>query len=196
MTAPELADLVARWGYAVLVPLSVVEGPVVSMVAGGLAGLKLISLPLVWALAVLGDVLGDCLAYAAGRWLRPDRLPGAARWLRRTRRQRLRLVRGMRRNAAALLVFGKVAHAPGLPILIAAGAARVPFWRFLLVNTLATLPKSALFVGLGLVFGATLATAPEWLAWGLAGLAAALGLVTALWISHRAREVRPCPDLS
>ena len=51
------------------------------------------------------------------------------------------------------LLFGKLTHVAGLPILVAAGAARMPYPIFLGYNFLGTLPKTAVFAALGWCFG-------------------------------------------
>ena len=59
------------------------------------------------------------------------------------------LRRRLRQNAAKMLVIGKWTHAIGCVVLVGSGMLRLPLPRFLLVNLLATLPKSAVLFGFG-----------------------------------------------
>lgn len=148
-----LTDALMSHGGIVVLPLAVIEGPVVSVIVGMLcAGGRLGVWPSL-AMLVGGDVLGDLLYYGLGRWAvsRPRGLtPG---WVRaRIARQADRLAGlqdGLRRDATSMLLIGKWTHAIGMLVLIGAGMVRLDLRRFLLVNVLATVPKSALLFGLG-----------------------------------------------
>lgn len=63
-----LALLTAKYGYFILFPISVIEGPIVTIVAGFLASLGLFNFFLVYFIVLAGDFSGDTGAYAIGRW--------------------------------------------------------------------------------------------------------------------------------
>ncbi len=90
-----------------------------------------------------------------------------------------------------MLVVGKLTHAAGFAVLTAAGAARMPFGRFLAINFAATIPKSLFFLALGLFFGAAHSRIATWLSTGssiLLGIAvAALGVIV-LWRCLKRRK--------
>ena len=191
MTGPELVALLgeggARYGVWVLVPLAVLEGPVISLLTGWLIALGMIPAPLAFVIILLGDVAGDVLLYAIGRgslqWL-GRRLPTR---LRPSRRRMAGLIRKVRRNDARLLIGGKLTHIGGFAVLLAAGAARVPVWRFLWLNTLAAAPKAAALLALGWAAGTAATRVAEWLAIGgqvglLVLAAGLLGWVLLLWL--------------
>jgi len=62
------------------------------------------------------------------------------------------------------LLFGKVTHSMGFGVLVAAGAGRMSFGRFVVFNILGTVPKSLFFVLLGALFGAAYAQIDGWIA--------------------------------
>ena len=51
------------------------------------------------------------------------------------------------------LIFGKLSHAFGAPILVAAGIVKIPLAQFMWFNFLATIPKSLIFLTIGYYFG-------------------------------------------
>ncbi|WP_037087422.1 DedA family protein [Cereibacter sphaeroides] len=138
-------SLIAAHGIALVAPLALVEGPIVTIIAAWLAQRDLLDLRAVVAVVVLADLVGDALVYAAGR-TGGDRVARLLR-LRPARVEALAL--RLRENAGRLLIGAKLTHAAGAAVLFAAGAARVPFGWFMLCNTAATLPKSLAFVALG-----------------------------------------------
>lgn len=177
----DLPGFIAAYGLAVLAPLSVLEGPVVTLIAGWLSSLGLLPPLGVFLCVVLGDLVGDALAYAAGRGLRLDRLPLVGRFFRIPRVTLVPLVRAVRANGVRLLVLGKLTHAAGLAVLLAAGAARMPFGLFLVVNLLAGIPKSAALMGLGYALGEAHERIADWISYGSAALAGLLLTGGAVW---------------
>lgn len=152
MTPADLTAFVATGGLALILPLSVIEGPIVSVVSGILCAQDLLDWRLVLPVLIVGDLVGDGLLYAAGRL--------SHGWVHRMAlRLGLPVAQGERfaaRLAAhdlRLLLIGKWTHAIGAVVLIAAGAARIGLARFLTINLLATVPKSALLLGLGVWAG-------------------------------------------
>jgi membrane protein DedA with SNARE-associated domain len=186
-TGAEVIHQIATHGLWVLAPLGVIEGPVVTIIAGWLVSLGLLSaVPAVICL-VVADVVGDCLLYAAGRGLRLDRLPVIGPRLRVPRERMVPLVRAIRQNDVRLLVLGKLTHAAGFAVLIAAGVARVGPGRFILLNTLASIPKTLVLFGLGYLFGRAHEQVAAWLSYGSATLLAVLVFGAGLWLAHRRR---------
>ncbi len=159
MTPHSLTAFLSVHGLWILAPAALVEGPLVTVIAGALAAQGLLALPAVIAVATLADLAGDAALWLVGRKLRhrlPRRLQRAV--IRRIPPQRLR------RNAGRILMFGKLTHSAGALVLLAAGMARVPFWPFLGFNLTATLPKVVALAAFGWVFGLTVTASKSWLA--------------------------------
>jgi membrane protein DedA with SNARE-associated domain len=140
------------YGGALILPLAVIEGPVVSVVTGFLAEQGY--LDWYWALGLLvcGDLIGDVLYYWVGRSSGTPLARLARRLgLRGTVSPELR--RDLTQNASKMLLIGKWTHSIGWLVLIGSGMLRLSLPRFLAVNLLATVPKSALLLGLGYFAG-------------------------------------------
>ena len=185
-TSAELAAVIAEYGIAILAPLAVVEGPIVTIVAAYMASLKLLDLGNVILCVIIADVVGDCILYAMGRGLL-DWLPlSIRRKFGVSRRRMAQMIRTFRDNGVRLLVIGKLTHAAGFAVLFAAGAARMPFLTFVLANLLATIPKSLILVAIGYMFGSAHAVMAEWFSVGsviVLGLMA--GTLLVLWYRRR-----------
>ena len=151
---PELQHILAVYGYAAMLPLSVIVGPPVTVFAAFLAAQGLFDPVVVYAISVLADLLGDLLYYAVGRWLLQwlaDERRG--RWAARLHERASLLAPRIRRRAGAMLLFGKLTHSAGFAVLLAAGAAHVKLRPFLWYNLLGALPKLLVLVLLGYWFG-------------------------------------------
>ena len=99
-----------------------------------------------------GDLIGDLIYYWIGRTGRAP-LAGLARRLGVRRGVPPEVQAGLRQNAAKMLCIGKWTHSIGCLVLIGSGMLRVPLPRFMLVNLLATMPKSAVLFGVGYFAG-------------------------------------------
>lgn len=116
------------WVYPLLVILTAIEGPFVTLFSAAAASTGLINPLLAFLAAVTGNLAADSLWYLLGYYGKSDWL------LRRTRRigvtaEHIDRVAGkIQHHAARLLFFAKITNGFIVPALIAAGAMRVP-WR-------------------------------------------------------------------
>lgn len=178
---------ISTYGYPALLAACIAEGPVATIVGGLLASLGLLDAAAVFGVSVLGDAVGDLLYYWAGRravsWS----------WLQRRIHRRQDMVDVLRtrfqQTPAKALLLGKWLHAAGFAVLLAAGALRMPVARFLGYNVLATLPKSALLVLVGFLFGAAYERIDRMVMFASMGMLAVLLLAT-IWYVRRAMTTR------
>jgi membrane-associated protein len=139
-------------GSALILPLSVIEGPVVTILTGFLAAQGYFHWYWALSLLVCGDLIGDLTCYAIGRTGRTP-LAGIARRLGVRRSVPPEVQVGLKHNAAKMLFIGKWTHSIGWLVLIGSGMLRIPLPRFFLLNLLATIPKSALLFCVGYFAG-------------------------------------------
>ena len=182
-----LIALIETYSLAILLPLAVVEGPVVSVLAGYLAAQGLVGAGAAGTILVLADLAGDALLYLVGRRSRSIAPDGILSRLGVTRRRLARVVRRFRRDGLRYLLVGKLTHSAVFAVLIAAGAARVPPLSFFAVNLAATIPKTGALLALGWFLGAAWQSADSLLPkLGMAGLALfALFILILFWKRHK-----------
>lgn len=183
MIGPEtLAALIARHGLAIVAPVAIVEGPIVTVIAAWLASQGLMRLWALAAVVIAADLVGDFAFYTLGR-LGLGRVP--ARWRARTGLTRARLA-GLThhydRHGGRMLLLGKVTHSAGFAVLAAAGMARMPLARFFWFNLLGTVPKSLFFVALGYGFGAAYASIDGWIIGATLATGGLMLIAAAAWI--------------
>lgn len=149
----ELLRLVADWGLMILLPVTIAEGPVATVVAGWLVKLQVLPLLPTFLVVVAGDVIGDLLYYALGhQGLR--RLPAGWRRKLGLNEGRVAALTGrFAENGVAFLIAAKLTHGAGAAVLTAAGAAGMRLWPFLLANLGAGAVKALALLGLGYVLG-------------------------------------------
>ncbi len=153
LALPQVLPWLIQYRYLLLFPIVVAEGPIVTVIAGFLVSLGYLDFPLTYTVAVMADLLGDSLYYFIGRLGAKRVADGWGQVLGISWDQIEKLKRHFERHVGKTLLLGKLTQGAGGLILVAAGAAEVPYPAFLWFNLLATLPKSLVLLLVGFYFG-------------------------------------------
>ncbi|BCJ51468.1 hypothetical protein Asp14428_29430 [Actinoplanes sp. NBRC 14428] len=155
--------------YAMLGPLVLLEGPATTVTAGSLVGAGVAAFWPVWVIVVLAEVAGDTLLYLAGRWAHRFRFLA----------RRVPLAEAVARRLPRLVVTAKVVDVLAIPAFLSAGAARVPYRRFLAWVGAASAVRGLVLISLGALLGSRLTGLLE-LPGGVLLLSAAVAVPVAL----------------
>jgi membrane protein DedA with SNARE-associated domain len=176
-----LQYLVQNYGLWLLIPLAILEGPIVTVLAAWFAHANGGSLTLVYTICLIGDLLGDTLIYGLGR-SGPEMLPQSwQRLMRIDATRRDKLTDHFAAKGGRTLLIGKLTHSAGFAVLLAAGAARMslgPFWFY---NLLGSIPKTLGFVLLGVLLGNALPQIDRYIAHGSLILLGLMTLAFLVW---------------
>jgi membrane-associated protein len=149
----DLISLLMHYGYLILLPLAVVEGPIISVIAGLLCAMKVLDPFIVVPVIVSGDVVGDSFYYGLGRWRRSKLPPHALRWFIPSIQKLERVRTYFDANPVRTLFLSKVILGIGLAGLYMAGNAKIPYKKFLLICLGASLCQCTVYVIIGFLFG-------------------------------------------
>jgi membrane protein DedA with SNARE-associated domain len=155
MSLQEIIILLIAHKYLFLFPFTVIEGPIVTVIAGFLSSLGYFNVFIAYGIIVIGDVAGDCLYYALGHYGGQRFVERWGRFFRVTRENVEKLENHFRNHSGKTLIIGKFTHAIGGVVLVAAGMAKMSLWKFIWYNFIATLPKSLILLLIGFYFGET-----------------------------------------
>ncbi len=126
---------VGMWSYLIIFLMVFIEGPVVTLIAGAMVGAGLLRLDLAYAACAIGNFLADQFWYWLGYVGGHRSFLYRIRWLRRRRRQIEEFESSMQDHGIKLYLLSKVSMGLfTIPILIAAGIARVSWVRLTAVN--------------------------------------------------------------
>ena len=116
--------LLTKYGYFILFPLAVIEGPVVSLLVGFLMYLGYFQFFPALAVLVLGDVVPDVFYYYIGRF-------GNGKKLIEKYGTHLNLIEKLwQEHGKKTMFFSKIAYGLSTPLLISAGLVKMPLRRF------------------------------------------------------------------
>lgn len=149
-----LVQLISTYGLLILFVLAIFEGPIVAAIAGYFVKLGTFEWLPVLAVLVLADMVGDTMFYWIGSHGRNKSLTKYRHKAGLTDERLADLQAQFERRGPLILIFGKVTHVPGMAILLAAGMSHMNYFKFMFYNFLGSVPKSALFLGIGYLLGA------------------------------------------
>lgn len=149
----QIFALILTYKYIILLPLVMVGGPIIPVVAGSLASVGILNLYIVYVVAVLGTVSGDSIYYWIGRVGRHTFIAKYGHHLGVTEGKIRYAEDHYKNHLGKTLFFGKITEAAVIVILMAAGAAKVDFKRFLRMVTLIEVFKVMMFTLIGFYFG-------------------------------------------
>jgi membrane protein DedA with SNARE-associated domain len=186
--AASVMQLLQANGLLLLFPLAVIEGPIVTVVAGWLARLGYFSFGWAMLILVVADLVGDSLLYGLGR-SGPDVLPGKWRLALGVTDARItQLAEHFRNRAGSTLVLAKLTHSFGFIALVAAGASRMSFSAFLGFNLVGTIPKTLFFLLIGYAVGEAHVTIDHWIGRASLGIAILVVAILSIWFWKKKRE--------
>ena len=147
-----ILSIINQYGYWIIFPISVIEGPIIAVIGGFLSSLGVLNLFMVYAVILFGDFIGDTIYYALGRWgknivqrygprfnLNEEDIEGAKKYFLE--------------NQTKAIILSKVIHGFGIAGLITSGALKISYIRFILTSSVVSIFQYALLLFVGVAFG-------------------------------------------
>lgn len=180
-----VVPLLAQYGYWILLPIAVIEGPAMAMVAGALVAAGQLNGVTACLLLVVADLIGDAGYYGLGRFGHAPLIKRISKRLSLTPERLAPLEQRFRDNDWKLLMIGKT-QALGSILLYFAGASRMSFVRYMALNLVGTFPKVVLFELVGYFIGQSILHSMRYIDYVTVTLfSAALLLLGLYWLVRR-----------
>ena len=147
-----IIGLLETYKYFVLFPLAIIEGPILTVVAGFLVSLGLMNPYIVYPIVVVADALGDSLCYALGRFGDPL-VRRYGHWIGITPEKLIKAENYFKTHHLRSILLSKLVHGIGFVGIIAAGSLRVRYSKFALTAFVVSALQTLAFLILGIFFG-------------------------------------------
>ena len=180
MTPDQVLQLLASYQYLILFPISVIEGPIVTIIAGFLTTIGIMKIAIVYLVVLLGDVFGDTIAYFAGR-LGGVGLSIFETFFRITPKKLEHAKRFFDTHHNKAIVASKVFYGVGTAGLIAAGVLKIPYKRYITTCFFTSVLQSAVLIFTGIIFGHLYIQIDRYLGYFVAG---AIVIVLAMFVLY------------
>lgn len=152
-TLDQFSEWFIQYKYFVIFPAAVVEGPIVCIICGFLVSLKLLNPELVYVVLVVADLVGDSFFYTLGRFGGTRFVNHFGHYVGATKERVEGLEKHFKNHTNKTIIISKLTNFTAIFVLVAAGLVKMPYWRFLWINFIVTLPKSLALLVIGFFFG-------------------------------------------
>lgn len=156
MSIESVTELILQYRYWILIPLSLIEGPLVAFIAGTMAALGFFNIYALGALFFIRDIGLDAGYYAMGHY--GGRTKFAQNMLKRMRitAEHLEEVRVLwvRRPGMTMLI-GKLSYGIASAFIVVAGMVKMPLRTFFAYGALVAVLQYGLLLLLGYFLGAS-----------------------------------------
>jgi membrane-associated protein len=178
-----MIQLLLTYKYFILIPLSILEGPIVTVIAGFLVTLKVFNPIVVFLIMVIGDIIGDGIFYYIGYkgkklfhyfGVNEEKIEKAKIYFHE--------------NHKKAIAGSKIMWGIGTAGLITAGVLHVPYKRYFKTCALYSVGQSFVMLLLGIFFGQSFVIIEKYFNYYAAG-ASIITLVVLLFVIIRKYKI-------
>jgi membrane protein DedA with SNARE-associated domain len=152
MDSQVVLDFIQQYGYWILYPLMIIEGPLITLLAGGLSATGILNVWLVFLLSLLGDLSMDVILYYIG-FFGNKRLRQRIAQRPKLESRRVKLEKFFQKHGGKVVFFVKISTGLAYITFITAGMIRLPLRRFIFFTLLGGIIWSGALVALGYFYG-------------------------------------------
>ncbi|MDO8523122.1 MAG: DedA family protein [bacterium] len=177
--------LITAYGYFVILPIAILEGPILAVLSGFLASMGYLNPVIVFLILLAGDGIGDFIYYFLGRWAKHGLIHRLEKYIGATDEKLEKLKKYYQKHNWKIIAFSKT-QPFGAVFLTAAGMAEMPFKKYIFYALLGSAPKVLLFEGIGYFFGKSIVNAGKFVDYaGIASFFVAVLLAAAYYFYLR-----------
>ncbi|MEK6875707.1 MAG: DedA family protein [Nanoarchaeota archaeon] len=139
--------------YIALYLISIIEGPVVTIIAAFFSSFNYLNVYIVYLIAMLGDLTGDVVYYSAGRYSKNGILEKIIKFFKISEEKMLNVNKFYKRHGGKSIFLSKFLSGLAIPTIIGAGVSKMKFQTFFFYSFITSIVKTAIFVVTGYYFG-------------------------------------------
>lgn len=183
-----------QYGYWGMLPLMVIEGPLVTIVAAMLASWGIFHWSYILFFSILGDAIGDILLYGAGYKWGMGFVKGFGRYLGITEKIVLRMEKYFEKHGGKTILAVKSTTGLCWATFTAAGIVKMDFRKFLKYSILGGIIWSGFLVAMGYFYGylwREISQYIKWIGWIIAVISISSYLLIVLYKKKKSKSILP-----
>lgn len=191
-TGQQIFDFMSQYGYWVILPLMIIEGPVATIMAAILASLGAFNVWVVLSLSILGDVIGDVLFYTAGYFWGISFVRRIGKYIGITEKLVLKMERYFKNHGGKTVFTVKATTGLCWATFTAAGIVKMDFWKFIKYSILGGIVWSGFLVIMGYFYGymwREIGKYIEWAGWIATGMALISFIAISFFKNYKSRKI-------
>jgi membrane-associated protein len=148
-----LLYLLTKYGYFILFPLAILEGPILTVVTGFLCSVGIFNPFIAFPVLVSGDTVGDSLYYSLGRSGNTGFVKKFGSLVGINDAAIAKALVFFDTNPGKTISLSKIILGVGVAGLFLAGHIKVPFKNFLLICICTSIVQCSMYLCVGMFFG-------------------------------------------
>lgn len=173
-TGHYIFEFLKQYGYFGMLPLMIIEGPVVTIVSAMLASLGAFNWMVVIVLSMAGDVIGDVILYGLGYKYGMGFVRGFGKYMGITEKLVLKMEKYFENHGGKTIFAVKSTTGLCWATFTAAGIVKMNFGKFLKYSILGGIVWSGFLVAMGYFYGylwREIGQYIDWIGWVVSGVA-------------------------
>lgn len=191
-TGQHIFTFLQHYGYFMMLPLMILEGPIVTIISAMLASFGAFNVFMVLILSILGDVIGDVILYSLGYKFGMRFVRGFGKYMGITENLVLRMEKYFERHGGKTIFAVKSTTGLCWATFTAAGIVKMDFRKFLKNSFLGGIVWSGFLVLMGYFYGylwKEISDYIKWIGWVIFALAVVTFISINLYKKRQAKKL-------
>lgn len=188
----DIFQFLHHYGYAMMLPLMILEGPVATLIAAMLASLGAFNVWMVLALSIFGDMVGDVILYGLGYKFGMGFVRRVGKYIGITEKLVLRMEKYFTRHGGKTILAVKSTTGLCWATFTAAGIVKMDFRKFIKYSFYGGIIWSGFLVFMGYFYGylwREVRDYIEWFGWVAVILAVATFVIITIYKNRQAKRI-------
>jgi len=190
----QIFEFLRDYGYWGMLPLMIIEGPVITIVAAMLASLGAFNWIVVFLLSMAGDVIGDVILYGLGYKYGMGFVRGFGKYMGITEKLVTKMEKYFENHGGKTIFAVKSTTGLCWATFTAAGIVKMPFWKFVKFSVLGGIVWSGFLVAMGYFYGylwREISQYIDWIGWAVSVVAIASYVGITLYKKYESKKLFP-----
>jgi membrane protein DedA with SNARE-associated domain len=191
-TGQYIFEFLRQWGYWGMLPLMIIEGPVVTIISALLAALGAFNVFVVLAFSIAGDMIGDIILYGLGYKFGMGFVRGFGKYMGITESLVNRMQKYFEKHGGKTIFLVKSTTGLCWATFTAAGIVKMDFKKFVKYSFFGGVVWSSFLVLTGYFYGylwAQIKHYISWIGWLIFVAALITFVVITIYKRHQARKI-------
>lgn len=193
-TGQQIFQFLSQYGYWVMLPLMIIEGPVATIIAATFAALGAFNVWVVLFFSMLGDVIGDVLLFGAGYKWGMGFVRNFGKYIGITENLVVKMEKYFASHGGKTIFAVKSTTGLCWATFVAAGIVKMNFAKFVRYSILGGIVWSGFLVAMGYFYGylwREISQYIDWIGWAVGGIAVVSYFFITLYKKYESKKLFP-----
>ncbi|PIP28233.1 MAG: hypothetical protein COX29_02295 [Candidatus Moranbacteria bacterium CG23_combo_of_CG06-09_8_20_14_all_35_22] len=191
-TGQQIFEFLSQYGYAIMLPLMIIEGPVVTIIASMLASLGAFNIFIVLIFSIIGDMGGDIILYGLGYKYGMGFVRRVGKYIGITENLVLKMEKYFEHHGGKTILAVKSTAGLCWATFVAAGIVKMNFKKFVKYSFLGGIIWSGFLVAMGYFYGylwREIQIYIKWIGWVIFGTAIITFVIINIYKSYQSKKM-------